>query len=34
MPLTLAAVLREEFGLNLDRTFTDPIWGIVEQIAT
>ncbi|WP_167193910.1 arylamine N-acetyltransferase family protein [Brevibacterium pigmentatum] len=26
-----AVVLREEFGLNLDRTFTDPIWGIVEQ---
>ena len=26
-----AAVLREEFGLNLDRTFSDPIWGIVEQ---
>lgn len=23
-----AAVLREEFGIDLDRTFTDPIWGV------
>lgn len=26
-----AAVLREEFELDLDRTFTDPLWGVVEQ---
>ena len=26
-----AAVLRGEFGLDLDRTFTDPIWGVVER---
>ncbi|WP_434593699.1 arylamine N-acetyltransferase family protein [Brevibacterium sp. 1718] len=25
-----AVVLREEFGLNLDRTFSDPIWGRAE----
>ena len=26
-----AAVLREEFGFDLDPSFTDPIWGVVER---